>query len=100
MIRSGEYDERVLIRELMIDPDTGIAGFNGQATTTAAVARHLGVEITPTVLLLGPGGQSLHEPIVGINNSEMYGYYLDRAIEKALSQLTLAKSDTAEETSP
>ena len=100
MIRSGEYDERVLIRELMMEPETGITGFDGRATTTAEVARQYGVEITPTVLLLDSEGRKLHEPIIGINNSEMYAYYLDSAIEKAALELTQRQSDTTEETSP
>lgn len=100
MIRSGEYDERVLIRELMMEPDTVITGFDGQATTTAEVARRYGVEITPTVLLLDFEGRALHEPIIGINNSEMYAYQLDSAIEKAALKLTQRQSDTTEETLP
>jgi thioredoxin-related protein len=97
MIRSGEYNDRVLIRELMMDPDTEIAGFEGQATTTAAVARQFGIEITPTVILLDSSGQPLHEPVIGINNADMYSYYLDRAIEKALAELPRRKPETNEE---
>lgn len=100
MIRGGEYGDRVLIRELMMEPETEITGFDGQATTTAEVARQYGVEITPTVLLLDSEGRKLHEPIIGINNSEMYAYYLDSAIEKASLELAQRQSETTEETSP
>lgn len=97
MIRSGEYEDRVLIRELKMDPDSEISGFDGRATTTGEVAGRYGVEITPTVLLLDPEGQPLHEPIIGINNADMYPYYLDQAIDKALAELPRRKPDTTEE---
>jgi len=86
MVRGGEYAGRVLIREMMMEPDQRITDFAGNPTTTAAMAAHWGVEITPTVLLLSSSGELLRAPIVGINNVEMYGFYLDEAIAEALAQ--------------
>jgi thioredoxin-related protein len=83
MIRSGEYTHRVLIREMLMEPDTAVTDFSGQLTSTAEIAARYGVSITPTVLLLDPSGRSLRPPITGINNSEMYGFYLDQAIAEA-----------------
>jgi len=80
---SGEYAERVLIREMMMQPDTLVVDFDGQETSTAAVAARYGVRIAPTVLLLDAAGEPLADPIVGINSSELYGHYLDEAIESA-----------------
>jgi thioredoxin-related protein len=83
MIRSGEYVDKVRIREMMMEPDTAITDFSGQVTTTAKIAARYGVSITPTVLLLDSSGNSLRSPITGINNADMYGFYLDQAIAEA-----------------
>jgi thioredoxin-related protein len=83
MVRSGEYVDRVRIREMMMEPDTPIKDFSGQVTTTAKIAARYGVSITPTVLLLDSSGNSLGPPVTGINNADMYGFYLDQAIAEA-----------------
>jgi len=85
MIRGGEYADKVRIRELMMEPDTAVTDFAGKATSTAQIAAHYGVTITPTVLLLDSAGNALRPPIVGISNAEMYGFYLDQAITQAVS---------------
>lgn len=85
MLRSGEHDRRLLIREMMMEPDTPATDFSGQATSTARLAEALGVSIAPTVLLLDEGGRRLADPLVGINSADMYNYYLDQAIAEALA---------------
>ena len=86
MIRGGEYVYKVQIREMMMEPDTAIRDFSGQLTTTAEIAARYGVSITPTVLLLDASGERLHPPIIGMANSEMYGLYLDQAIDEAAAR--------------
>jgi len=83
MIRGGEYDDRIMVREMMMDPDSAIVDFTGFASSTAQIASRYNVTIAPTVLLLDPSGRLLHVPIVGINNVDMYGFYLDQAISEA-----------------
>ena len=83
MAIGGEYAERVLIREMMMEPDTPVVDFDGRETSTAAVAARYGVRIAPTVLLLDAAGRPLADPIVGVNSSDLYGHYLDQAIESA-----------------
>lgn len=85
MIRSGDYIQKVRIREMMMEPDVAIIDFSGQVTTTAKIAARYDVSITPTVLLLDSAGNSLHAPLTGINNAEMYGLYLDQAIDEAVA---------------
>lgn len=85
LILGEEYSDRMLIRELMMEPDTPAVDFDGRDATTAAMAARYDVSITPTVILLSPAGRMLAPPIVGINNSDMYGHYLDQAIAAAAS---------------
>ncbi len=92
IIRGGEYDDRIMVREMMMEPDTAVVDFDGNTSTSAQIASRYSVTIAPTVLLLDPSGTSLHAPIVGINNAEMYGFYLDQAISVA----TAAAAEQAE----
>jgi thioredoxin-related protein len=92
MARSGGYSEQVLIRELVIDPESPVVDFDGREVSSADIARRYDVGITPTVLLLDSLGNPLHAPLVGINTPEMYGYYLDRAIEAGRSKLAAGRS--------
>jgi len=93
MLRSGEYRDKVLIRELVIEPSMTVAGFDGLPADSGYVAEVLEATLSPTVLLLAPDGRRLEPPIRGINNVEFYGYYLDQAIARALTTLRTG-SDT------
>ncbi len=93
MLRSGEYHDKVLIRELVIEPSMTVTGFDGLPADSASVAETLEATLSPTVLLLAPDGRRLEPPIRGINNAEFYGYYLDQAIGRALTALRTG-SDT------
>ena len=84
MIRSGEYTDKVRIREMMMEPETAVRDFDGGMTTTAEIAARYGISITPTVLLLDSAGAYLRPPITGISNADMYGFYLDEAIAEAM----------------
>jgi len=87
MLLSGEYVDRVIIRELSIEPVLEIRSFDGRREGSDAFAEKYGVAVVPTILFLGPDGRALHAPMTGINVVEMYGYYLDRAIDDAARAL-------------
>jgi len=71
LIRSGELDGVAVVRELAMDGDS------------------YGASFSPTVLFLSPAGEALHPPIVGVQSTDFYGYYLERAIAKAHKALGL-----------
>ncbi len=87
MIISGEYDERVLIREVIVDDPNDIKDFGGRTVSPFAVADRYNGLLTPTVLVVGPDGQALAERLIGISNEEMYLWYLDRALVEATGVL-------------
>jgi thioredoxin-related protein len=93
MILSGEYSERVIIRELSTDPVVPVTVFDGRERASDALAREYSATVVPTVLLLDPRGKPLHKPITGINTVELYGYYLDRAIEEATLAMAASLHD-------
>jgi thioredoxin-related protein len=92
MLKSGEYEQRILVRELVIEPETDVIDFDGSTVSSADWALKHSVKITPTVLLLDEAGKPLHPPLTGINTAEMYGFYLDRAIDRALARLRTSRA--------
>ena len=52
-----------------------------------ALARRYGVKLLPTVMLFGPSGEPLAEPLVGYNGPDFYGAYLDERIDTASKKL-------------
>ena len=84
MIRGGDHADKLLIRELFIDRGGNIEGFDGQPISSMKFAKQHGASFTPTLLFLDPQGNELAERMVGINTPEMYFYYIDQAIRKAL----------------
>ncbi len=87
MVMAGDHPERVLIRELNLDSSAPLTGFDGQPASCWSVASGYDAMFSPTVLLVGPGGEELADRIVGINTPEMYGWYLDQAIRSATRAL-------------
>lgn len=86
MILSGKYRQRVLIRQLeahggeLVDAD-------GRMIEPAALMRRYKVRFFPTLMLLGPEGEVLAEPLVGVANIDLYGTQLENALQKAEARI-------------
>ena len=87
MQRNAEYQAKVMMREIAADSQAVLIDFTGNRTTQAKFARLRRVNMTPTVLLLGPHGETLGEPLIGFSSADYYGYFLDQRIDAALAQL-------------
>ena len=87
MLISGDYEDRVLIRELMIDEAADIIDFTGRPVDARAVFTRYLLYVTPSVLIMDGQGEELAERQIGINTVDYYGYYLDEAIGQALAIL-------------
>lgn len=87
MQANAGYQARVIFRQIDIDQATPLTGFDGAATTHHAFARAMRVKRFPTVMLLGPDGRVLAEPLVGFGIADFYGAYLDERIDKAVAGL-------------
>lgn len=83
MIISGEYVDRVLIREVIVDGDSNLVDFDGTTVSPFAVADRYDALLTPTVLLVGHDGRVLVDKLIGISNEDMYLWYLDNALAAA-----------------
>lgn len=83
MIFSGDYVDKVIIRELRVDEDDVVIDFDGKHLDPGEIASRYKAWVTPTLLFLGPGGVQQAEKIKGFNTPEMYGQYVDESIEEA-----------------
>jgi len=87
MLRSGDYDDRVLIRKMKIDSYDKVRDFKGDKVSAAEVADRYNVFVTPTVVFIDGNGMELAEKRVGLTTPDFYGGYLDQSIKEALNIL-------------
>ncbi len=85
-----DYQAKVVFRQIDIDQKTPLTAFDGAATSHQAFARAMKIKRFPTVLLLGPEGEVLAEPLVGLGIADYYGAYLDERIDGAAAKLARA----------
>lgn len=87
MSRLGDYQGKVVMRQLEVAGNRPVRDFNGQTTTAEALAQQYTQGLVPTVLLLDAKGKLLAKPVVGLTTVDYYGMYLDDAIDAALAKL-------------
>ena len=83
LIRSGEYEDDVLIRELAWDSATPVRGFDGVLTMPETLADAYAARLTPTLLFLDPQGREIVPRITGYPRGAYFSYYLEEAIREA-----------------
>jgi len=82
-----DYDQRVLMRKLVIDRSSKLRDFNATAVTSAELAIRYRVFVTPTLLFVDSQGRELAERMVGVVTLEFYGGYLDQSIDASSEML-------------
>lgn len=87
MLQSGEYDDKVIIRQLHIDSFDEVRNFNGKMIDVEELDVNYGAYLTPTVVFLDPNGYELSPRIIGVVNEYFYGEQLDAAIDNSLTKL-------------
>lgn len=86
LLMSGELDGKAVVRELALD-GLDVKDFSGKSADAGEFGGRYGAQFSPTVIFLGHDGGELHPPIIGVQSRDFYGYYLERAIEKAYKAL-------------
>lgn len=87
MLISGQYEQRMLLREVLIDEGETLIGFDGKTLTGRTLFYLYDGIVTPTLVLTDGSGLLLTKPLVGINTVELFGWYLDNAIDAALHKM-------------
>jgi thioredoxin-related protein len=93
MLISGDYDNKVIVRNVMIDEETEITDFNGQKITYEELASRYNVYVAPTLVLVHGNGKAMGIEMVGVTTIDFYAAYLDQAIDKALKVISIAIDD-------
>lgn len=84
MMISGDYTDKVVMTELLIDVGDSVIDFDGKNVYPGKISADYNTWVTPTLLFLDYQGKEVHKRMLGVNTVEMYGYYLDESIEAAL----------------
>jgi thioredoxin-related protein len=87
MHASAEGAKRVLVREIEVDGQREALDFDGRPKTHAELGKGRRVKIVPYVVFLGPQGEPLADPLIGISSVDLYGELLERRIETARAKL-------------
>jgi thioredoxin-related protein len=86
IIRSREFTDKAVFRELLIDPNEMILDENGHEILGAKFAKkYIDNILTPTVLFLDSSGNELAERIIGIGNIDFYESYFEQSLADANS---------------
>lgn len=80
---SGQYNNRVIIRKVMIDGIDDIKDFSGKSIDAEDFAFKRGVQVTPTLQFVDADGNQLAPEMIGYNTPEMYASYIENAIESS-----------------
>jgi len=87
MLISGDYEGKVIMRRVKLDPAYMLRDFDGARITGAELAERYRVFVTPTLLFLDASGGQVAEKMVGLSTPDFFGGYLDAAIDTALTRL-------------
>lgn len=81
------WRDDALFRQVEVNRDDALVGFDGRPTTHRALARRYGATLTPTVIVVDGGGEPLADAVVGLLTADFYGAYLDEALKQGLARL-------------
>ena len=90
-VASGEYRTKAIVRVVYTDSSRSLRDFHGRKTDHAGLARRYGVMFTPTIKVVDAEGVELAPALVGLTTRDFYGFYLDEAINGALTKLRSPK---------
>ncbi len=88
MQRNEDYDAKVLIRSISLDPHETVIDLDGRLLDTNRFAARYGISLTPTLVFLNSEGIELSEKLVGIWSEDFYGAYIDQRIGQARRRLS------------
>ncbi|MCK5661871.1 MAG: thioredoxin fold domain-containing protein [Thiotrichaceae bacterium] len=87
MIISGDYADKIILREVHISSQSGLMDFSGKKISSSEFARRYNVRLYPTMVFIDSNGQMLVENIIGITTPSLFGGTLDDQIDRAFSRL-------------
>ena len=89
MIRSGDYDSTILIRQVYVESYHHLRNEKGEEITGDVLAQKYNIKLTPTIVFIDSEGKELTERLVGVGNVYYFGGTLDNHIDQAVKTLNL-----------
>lgn len=87
MLRNTEYEDKVLIRKIVLDSSKSLIDFKGKRSDPEELSDEYHVSMVPTLILFDASGKRLSDPIIGLANPYYYGGELDAAIDTSLLKI-------------
>ena len=87
MLRSGDYEDRVLLRKISWLSRGLLNDFDGSKRELHAIAERYNVQVTPTMIFVDDQGVEIAKRILGYNGPDFFWFYLDRAIDEGQAVL-------------
>lgn len=87
MYRNGLDKGRFILRTVKLDGSDYLRGFYGRKMRQEDFANQQGISFTPVIRLYDHRGFQLVPDIFGYQTPELYGGYLDSAIDKSIAKL-------------
>ena len=84
MLISGDYTDKIIIREAHISYGADIIDFSGKKISIGEFSARYGVTLFPTMVFIDSTGLVLVKKIIGITTPSLFGGTLDDSIDKAL----------------
>lgn len=87
MLRSGDYQDKVIIRMVKVDDYATLTDFKGNRVDAEDFSSRYGAYVTPTMVFLDNEGNEIAPRLVGIGTEGFFAGDIDKAIETALSRI-------------
>ena len=83
LLRSGDYDDKMILRKLEVTDSNQLIGFDGQRIASGRIARRYNVDIYPTLVFINAKGNEISQRIVGITLLDYVFADIDAALATA-----------------
>lgn len=83
--RNREYDTKLVMRQVEVGGGRMLRDFKGRRMSQGDFADRHNIGMVPTVVVFGPDGKRLGQPLIGLSTVDYYGYYFNEAIENGLA---------------
>lgn len=83
LVKSGVWDQRVILRELEIDSSPAILDFSGKPAGAMDFAERYGHPFTPSILFLDRCGREVGLRHTGYDGSDFFEFYLEKSVKQA-----------------
>ena len=87
MIKSTEYDNKILMRKILWEESMPIIDFEGERMSAENFLLKYNIMATPSILFLDKNGNEIVKRLDGYRSPDLFWHYLDSSVNKAVKVL-------------